>query len=98
MVSENTEANKAEILAIIEEAKTYDGYQQNPSSKTKLHQLRAKCISLSDGEVDFYFERNNSNSRLGAYKITLKCTDETEAFLNGEGQEEQQEEQQKEQL
>lgn len=84
MVNEKTEANKAEILEIIEEAKTYDGYQQNPSTKTKLHQLRAKCISLSDGEVDFYFERNNSNSRLGAFKITLKCTDETEAFLKEE--------------
>ena len=84
MVSENTKTNKEEILAIIEEAKKYDGYQQNPSTKIKLHQMRAKLISLSDGEVDFYFERNNSNSRLGAYKITLKCTDETEAFLNEE--------------
>lgn len=82
MVSENTKTNKEEILAIIKEAKKYDGYQQNPSTKTKLHQMKAKLISLSDGEVDFYFERNNSNSRLGAYKITLKCTDETEAFLN----------------
>ena len=84
MVSENTKTNKEEILAIIKEAKEYDGYQQNPSTKIKLHQMRAKLISLSDGEVDFYFERNNSNSRLGAYKITLKCTDETEAFLNEE--------------
>ena len=86
MVSENTKTNKEEILAIIKEAQEYDGYQQSPSTKTKLHQMRAKLISLSDGEVDFYFERNNSNSRLGAYKITLKCTDETEAFLNEEGQ------------
>lgn len=91
MVNEKTEANKAEILKIIEEAKTYDGYQQNPSTKTKLHELRAKCISLSDGEVDFYFERNNSNSRLGAFKITLKCTDETEAFLKEEVKEEEKE-------
>ena len=91
MVNEKTEANKAEILEIIEEAKTYDGYQQNPSTKTKLHELRAKCISLSDGEVDFYFERNNSNSRLGAFKITLKCTDETEAFLKEEVKEEEKE-------
>ena len=86
MVSENTKTNKEEILAIIEEAKEYDGYQQNPSTKIKLHQMRAKLISLSDGDVDFYFERNNSNARLGAYKITLKCTDETEAFLNEEEQ------------
>lgn len=91
MVNEKTKANKAEILEIIEEAKTYDGYQQNPSTKTKLHQLRAKCISLSDGEVDFYFERNNSNSRLGAFKITLKCTDETEAFLKEEVEEKEEE-------
>ena len=92
MVSENTKTNKEEILAIIEEAKEYDGYQQSPSTKTKLHQMRAKLISLSDGEVDFYFERNNSNSRLGAYKITLKCTDETEAFINGKSTEGQEEE------
>ena len=85
MVSKNTQTNKEEILTIIKEAKEYDGYQQNPSTKTKLHQMIAKLISLSDGEVDFYFERNNSNSRLGAYKITLKCTDETEAFLNEKG-------------
>ena len=91
MVSENTKTNKEKILAIIKEAKEYDGYQQSPSTKTKLHQMRAKLISLSDGEVDFYFERNNSNSRLGAYKITLKCTDETEAFLNEEGQQEEEE-------
>lgn len=89
MVSENTKTNKEEILAIIEEAKEYDGYQQNPSTKIKLHQMRAKLISLSDGDVDFYFERNNSNARLGAYKITLKCTDETEAFLNEEEQQEE---------
>lgn len=89
MVSENTKTNKEEILAIIEEAKEYDGYQQNPSAKIKLHQMRAKLISLSDGDVDFYFERNNSNARLGAYKITLKCTDETEAFLNEEEQQEE---------
>lgn len=89
MVSENIQTNKEEILTIIKEAKEYDGYQQNPSTKTKLHQMRAKLISLSDGEVDFYFERNNSNSRLGAYKITLKCTDETEAFLNEEGPQEE---------
>lgn len=88
MVSKNTQTNKEEILTIIKEAKEYDGYQQNPSTKTKLHQMRAKLISLSDGDVDFYFERNNSNSRLGAYKITLKCTDETEAFLNEEGPQE----------
>ena len=55
MVSENTKTNKEEILAIIKEAQEYDGYQQSPSTKTKLHQMRAKLISLSDGEVDFYF-------------------------------------------
>lgn len=92
MVSENTEANIAEIKELITEAETYNGQQQSNSINTKLHQIRAKLLRLSDGEVDFYFERNNSNPRVGTYKITLKCTDETEAFINSEGKEEQEEE------
>ena len=90
MVSKNTEANIDTIKKLIEEAETYNGQQQSNSINTKLHQIRAKLISLSDGEVDFYFERNNSNPKVGTYRITLKCTDETEAFVNGkstEGQE-----------
>lgn len=92
MVSENTEANIAEIKELITEAETYNGQQQSNSINTKLHQIRAKLLRLSDGEVDFYFERNNSNPRVGTYKITLKCTDETEAFINSGGKEEQEEE------
>lgn len=92
MVSENTEANIAEIKELITEAETYNGQQQSNSINTKLHQIRAKLLRLSDGEVDFYFERNNSNPRVGTYKITLKCTDETEAFIKGEGEKEQEEE------
>ena len=91
MVSENTEANIAEIKEIIAEAEEYNGQQQSNSINTHLHQLRAKLLRLSDGEVDFYFERNNSNPRVGTYKITLKCTDETEAFIN-ESSEQQEEE------
>ena len=90
MVSKNTEANIDTIKKLIKEAETYNGQQQSNSINTKLHQIRNKLISLSDGEVDFYFERNNSNPKVGTYRITLKCTDETEAFINGkstEGQE-----------
>lgn len=92
MVSENTEKNITEIKELIAEAETYNGYQQSNSINTHLHQIRAKLLRLSDGEVDFYFERNNSNPRVGTYKITLKCTDETEAFLNKEEQQEEEEE------
>lgn len=92
MVSENTEANIDTIKELIEEAKAHNGQQQSNSINTKLHQIRDKLISLSDGEVDFYFERNNSNPKVGTYRITLKCTDETEAFINGKSTEGQEEE------
>ena len=92
MVSKNTEANIDTIKKLIKEAETYNGQQQSNNINTKLHQIRAKLISLSDGEVDFYFERNNSNPKVGTYRITLKCTDATEAFINGKGTEGQGEE------
>ena len=89
MVSEDTQANISEIKELIEKAEQYNGQQQSNSINVQLHQIRAKLLRLSDGEVDFYFERNNSNPRVGTYKITLKCTDETEEFLNSPPSEEE---------
>lgn len=83
MVSDKTKENISTIKELIAQAEEYNGQQQSNSINTKLHQIRAKLISLSDDDVDFYFQRNNSNPRVGTYKITLKCTDETEAFIEG---------------
>ena len=81
MVSEDTQKNLSEIKELIAQAEEYNGQQQSNSINTKLHQIRAKLLRLSDGDVDFYFQRNNSNPRVGTYKITLKCTDEVEAIV-----------------
>ena len=81
MVSEETTKNLSEIKELITQAEEYNGQQQSNSINTKLHQLRAKMLRLSDGDVDFYFQRNNSNPRVGTYKITLKCTEEVEALI-----------------
>ncbi len=76
-----TEENIEEISSIINSALAYNGVQMCENSKTFLNALRGKLIFLSDGEVDFYFERVNSNARVGMYKITLKCTEDTEKYI-----------------
>ena len=92
MVSDKTKKNISTIKELIAQAEEYNGQQQSNSINTKLHQLRAKLISLSDDDVDFFFQRNNSNPRVGTYKITLKCTDETEAFIKDSSEKDSSEE------
>lgn len=84
MINKKIKLNKVKILETINKAREYNGQQQCIGTNIKLHDMRDKLLRLSDGEVDFYFERNNSNIRLGAYRITLKCTDEVEFFLNND--------------
>ena len=74
--------NIDEIASLVAEVKKNDGYQMSNSINTELHMIRGKLIALSDGDVDFYFERVNSNARVGMYKITLKCDDEAEELIN----------------
>ena len=82
MINQKTRDNIDKIVVILKEALTYNGQQMCENSKTHLNMMRGRLIVLSDGDVDFYFERDNSNARVGTYKITYKCTEEVEDFIN----------------
>lgn len=81
--------NIDKIVIIYKEALTYNGKQMCEDSKRHLNMMRGRLIDLSDGDVDFYFERDNSSPRLGSYKITLKCTEEVEEFIINHMEDEQ---------
>ena len=81
-MNQKIEENIEEIVSLIKNAETYNGYKMSPSTHIRLHWLRGKLLNISDEEIDFYFERNNSNARIGMYKITLKCSKEVEDFID----------------
>lgn len=80
-MNQKIQDNIETIVSILKDAIVYNGIQMCEDSKMRLNMMRAQLITLSDGEVDFYFERDNSNARVGMYKITLKCTKEVEDFI-----------------
>ena len=47
-----------------------------------LYGLRGELMALSNDKIDFLFERNNSNPCVGTYRITLKCSEEIEEYIN----------------
>ena len=83
MVSQKTQDNIDEIVELISKAEGYNGQQRSMNINMDINQINSNLIALSDGDVGLYFEgQNNTNSRLGAYKITLKCTDEVQEFVD----------------
>jgi hypothetical protein len=82
MIPEVVQQNIDEIIANLNDAKKYDGYKMSVSTDTYLHGIRGRVMRLSDNAIDFFFERTNSNARVGTYKITLKCSEEIEDYIN----------------
>lgn len=83
MTSQKTKDNIDTIVEIIKKAEEYNGKQRSISINMDINQMNSRLLSLSDGDVGLYFEgKNNTNSRLGAYKITLQCDDETQEFVD----------------
>lgn len=82
MIPEIIQQNKEAIIKELQDAKKYDGYKMSVSIDTFLHQVRGRLMRLSDNYIDFFFEKTNSNARVGMYKITLKCSEEIEDYLN----------------
>lgn len=82
MIPQIVQDNIEEIIENLKNAKKYDGYKMSVSINTYLHGIRGRVMRLSDNAIDFFFERTNSNARVGTYKITLKCTEEVEEYIN----------------
>lgn len=87
-MNESTEENLSQIKELIAEAEGYNGQQRSPSINMRMYEIMSRVKTLSDGEVDFSFEgKNNTNSRLGAYKITVIAPDDVEEALSGSSNE-----------
>ena len=87
-MNESTQENISEIKEIIAKAEEYNGQQRSPSINMELFGMISRVRTLSDGEVDFSFEsKNNTNSRLGAYKITVVAPDDVEELLKSDSNE-----------
>ena len=80
-MNQSIEDNIEEIVTLLTEAISYNGYKMSRDAHIRLQLIRGRLIEITDGDVDFYFERTNSNARIGMYKITLKCIDEVDAFI-----------------
>ena len=81
-MNQSIEDNIEQIVALIKEARTYDGYKMSRDADIHINQIRQDLIQLSDGALDLYREANNSNVRIGMYKITLNCVYDIEDYIN----------------
>ena len=81
-MNQSIEDNIDEIVALIKEARTYDGYKMSRDADIRINQIRGDLLKLSDGALDLYREANNSNARIGMYKITLNCVYDIEDYIN----------------
>ena len=82
MISQTIQDNIEEIIEVLQQAEAYNGYKMCTSIDTYLYNLHSRLMHLSDEKIGFFFEKTNSNARVGTYKITLKCTEEVEEYIN----------------